>query len=169
MKSSFASLSFASIKATTLFVTASLVLLASNSFSDSNKFLKRGYVQNDRGDKCWYNQTIDNDSYYFHVSIAGTRGIMTFEDPNCMSEADGLGLEMNMMMINNVISRWYSHSDARFQTKANQLYNGSQLQQKGKCIQSATYPIIGITVDYEIEGGSITKVHHGASIMGCTK
>lgn len=92
---------------------------------------------------------------------------MTFEDSACMSEEDGLGPEMNMMMINNVISRWYSHSDAKFQTRADQLYNGSTLQTRGKCIQSATYSDIGIVVDYEIEGGSITKVHHGSAVSGC--
>ena len=79
----------------------------------------------------------------------------------------GLGLDVNKMMINNIISRWYSHRDAKFQTRVSEMFNGSLMQKKGKCIQSKTYPLIGITVDYLIENNSITGVIHGSSIQGC--
>ncbi len=81
---------------------------------------------------------------------------------------NGLGLDVNKMMINNIISKWYSHSDADFQTRVSEMFNGSPLQKKGKCIQSKKYPIIGITVDYLIKGNSITGVIHGSSVQGCT-
>ena len=123
--------------------------------------------QNDKGEKCWYTQIVIEDNAYFHGSLKGTNGKITFDNPNCMSDS-GTGLDVNKMMINNLISRWYSHSDADFQTRISEMYNGSPMQTKGKCIQSKRYPIIGITVDYFIEGNGITGVIHGSSIQGCT-
>jgi hypothetical protein len=129
--------------------------------------LKKGYIQNDKGDKCWYTQVIKENSTYFYGLLGDTNGIITFDNPNCMSDSR-LDLDVNKMMINNNISRWYSHSDADFQTRVSEMYNGSMMQKKGKCIQSKKYPIIGITVDYFIEGNSITGVIHGSSALGCT-
>ena len=129
--------------------------------------LKRGYIQNDKGGKCWYKQVVRENNTYFHGSLKGTNGIITFDSPNCMSDS-GLGLDINKMMINNIISKWYSHSDAGFQTRASEMFKGSALQKKGKCIQSKKYPIVGITVDYFIKGNSITGAIHGSSIQGCT-
>jgi len=77
------------------------------------------------------------------------------------------GLDVNKMMINNIITRRYSRSDANFQTKANELYPTSMLQIRGKCIQSKTYPAIGVMVYYEIKNNSITQVFHSQSIQGC--
>ena len=82
---------------------------------------------------------------------------------------NGLSLDINKMMINNIISYWYSHSDAKFQTHVSEMFNGSLMQKKGKCIQSKTYPLIGVMVDYFIENNSITGVIHGSSIQGCKK
>ena len=127
--------------------------------------LKKGYTQHDQGKKCWYTQ-VAKENTYFHGSLKGTNGIITFDNPTCMSDS-GLGLDINKMMINNIISRWYSHSDANFQTRASEMFNGSAMQEKGKCIQSKKYPIIGITVDYFVENNSITGVIHGSSIQGC--
>lgn len=134
----------------------------------SDNFLKKGYINNDRGDKCWYTQETDFNSQYFHGTHKGRIGIITFVDPRCMSELD-FGLDINKMMINNVISRWYSYSDAAFMTSIADLYPSSMLQKKGQCIQSAKYPIIGITIDYEIKDNSIIKVRHGTAIHGCKK
>ncbi len=77
------------------------------------------------------------------VTNVGTRS-------TCMSDS-GVGLFVNKMMINNTISKWYSHSVAAFQTRESEMFNGSELQKKGKCIQSKKYPLIGITVDYYIK------------------
>ncbi len=129
--------------------------------------LKKGFIQNDKGDKCWYTQVVKEGNTYFYDSLKGTDGIITFDNPTCMSD-NGLGLDVNKMMINNIISKWYSHSDADFQTRVSEMFNGSPLQKKGKCIQSKKYPIIGITVDYLIKGNSITGVIHGSSVQGCT-
>lgn len=127
---------------------------------------KEGFIQNDNGEKCWYKQILKENTY-FHGELKGTNGIITFDDPACMSDK-GLGLDINKMMINNVISRWYSHSDANFQTRTSEMFTGSMLQEKGKCIQSMKYPIMGITVDYFIKNDSITGVIHGSTIQGCT-
>lgn len=129
--------------------------------------LKKGYIQNDQGEKCWYTQVVKENNTYFHGSLKGTNGIITFDNPTCMAD-NGLGLDVNKMMINNIISRWYSHSDANFQTRVSEMHNGSLMQKKGKCIQSKKYPIIGITVDYFVENNSITGVIHGSSVQGCT-
>ncbi|AKJ93876.1 hypothetical protein TVD_00195 [Thioalkalivibrio versutus] len=85
-----------------------------------------------------------------------------------MSEHD-VGMDTNLMMINNIISRWYSHRDADFKTRADELYPGSMMQKRGYCIQSNKYPAIGITVDYEIRDASIVRVKHGSSVQGCTR
>ena len=130
-------------------------------------YLKRGYIQNDRGDKCWYEQRTDTESKYFYAELIGTVGRITFTDPQCMSDR-GLGLDTNIMMINNIISRWYSHADAKFATRVSEMYKSSMLQRKGRCIQSRTYPAIGITVDYIIGKKSITGVVHGSALQGCT-
>ena len=154
-------------------VLAGLMLISlfgsSSALADVTRFLKMGFIQNDNGDECLYTQVVKKSNTYFHVSAKGTNGIITFDNPTCMSDSDtGLGLDLNKMMINNIISRWYSHSDADFQTLVSEMFNGSVLQIKGKCIQSKKYPIIGITVDYFITGNSITGVIHGSSIQGCT-
>jgi hypothetical protein len=136
------------------------------SDAGSESYLKRGYIQNDKGYKCWYTQKTDPNNTYFH-GRKNTVGIITFENPKCMSDS-GLGLDINKMMINNVISRWYSHPDANFQTRVSEMFNSSPLQKKGKCIQSKKYPIIGITVDYFISNNSIKGAIHGMAISGCT-
>lgn len=146
-----------------------LILLFSSSaaLAGPTDALKKGYIQNDKGEKCWYTQVVKENNTYFHGTLKGTNGIITFDNPTCMSASE-LGLNGNKMMINNIISRWYSHSDADFQTRVVEMYKGSALQKKGKCIQSKKYPIIGITVDYFIKGNSITGVIHGSSVQGCT-
>lgn len=129
--------------------------------------IKKGYIKNDQGEKCWYTQEIKENYTYFHGPLKETNGIITFDNPACMSDS-GAGLDVNKMMINNVISKWYSRSDAKFKTRVSEMYNGSLLQEKGKCIQSETYPAIGITVDYLINDNSIAGVIHGSSVQGCT-
>jgi len=141
------------------------ILLAPATFADSNKFQSKGFISNDNGEKCWYQQEVLNDQKYFHESMTSTIGEITFDDAQCMKDS-GIGLDTNKMMINNIISRWYSHADANFDTK--NLYKTSMAQQQGQCMQSRTYPIIGITVDYIVSDRSIVKVLHGPSLQGCT-
>lgn len=151
-------------------ILASLILILlfdiNVALSGPTGALKQGYIQNDKGEKCWYKQIVKENNTYFHGSLKGTHGIITFDNPKCMSDS-GLGLDVNKMMINNIISRWYSHSDADFKTRVSEMFNGSVLQEKGKCILSMKYPIIGITVDYFIKDNAITGVIHGSSIQGC--
>ncbi len=141
--------------------------ISSIVYADPTGALKKGYMQNDQGEKCWYTQVVKEDYTYFHGSLKEIDGIITFDNPTCMSDS-GIGLDTNKMMINNIISRWYSHSDANFQTRVSEMYNGSLMQKKGECIQSKTYSGIGITVDYFVKNNSITGVIHGSSVQGCT-
>lgn len=128
---------------------------------------KKGYIQNDQGEKCWYTQVVKENNTYFHGSLKGTNGIITLDNSTCMAD-NGIGLDVNKMMINNIISKWYSHRDANYQTRVSEMHKGSLMQKKGKCIQSKKYPIMGITVDYFVENKSITGVIHGSSVQGCT-
>jgi hypothetical protein len=66
-------------------------------------------------------------------------GILTFDDPRCMSASE-FGLDVNKMMINHVITRWHSHPDAAFKTRVQDLYPTSMMQKRGLCIQSSKYP-----------------------------
>ena len=140
---------------------------ASTSALASEAFQPKGFIQNDRGEKCLYTQTTQSNSTYFHGSLKGRIGTITFEVPGCMSGKE-LGLDVNKMMINNVLSRWYSHADAAFKTRTDDLQPSSLMQMKGQCIQSAKYPVIGITVDYEVTNSSIVRVRHGSAVQGCT-
>lgn len=123
---------------------------------------KRGYINNIDGEKCWYDQKVKEGDSYFYGSMTAVNGYIEFDDPGCMADNS-----TNIMMINNVISRWYSHDDANFQTRESELFGTSMLQEKGHCIQSETYPAIGILVDYFTEDGNITGLVHGMSIQGC--
>ena len=133
----------------------------------AGNYLKKGYIQNDAGEKCWYTQKTDENNKYFH-DMKNTVGIITFDNPQCMAASE-IGLMGNKMMINNIITRRYSHSDANFQTRENELYPGSLFQENGKCIQSKKYSGVGVTVDYFIKNNSIIGVIHGLAIQGCTK
>ena len=148
-------------------IVIALWSLTDRGVAGPERYLRRGYIQSDTGKKCWYTQKTDPDSTHFHGTMKGTVGIMTFDDPQCMSDS-GVGLDTNMMMINNIISRWYSQPDARFRTRVPEMRKGSLLQKKGRCIQSATYPAVGIAVDYLIRNKSITAVIHGSTVQGCT-
>ena len=142
-----------------------LVFAIGVSNADTGKFQKAGFISNGDGEKCWYQQRVIDESTHFHGTMTSTIGEIVFDDAKCMSDT-GMGMDLNQMMINNIISRWYSHSDANFDTR--NLYKSSMAQKKGQCIQSKTYPIIGITVEYIVTNGSIVKVLHGPSLQGCT-
>jgi hypothetical protein len=131
----------------------------------------KGYIQNDEGKKCWYTQIKTADDTYFHSDgITSNTASLTFDDPLCMSDSGtGLGLDINKMMINNVITRTYSHADADFGTRVSEMFSSSLLQIRGSCIQSGKYPAIGVTVDYIISNNSITGVVHGPAANGCRK
>ena len=137
----------------------------------ADRYLKKGYIRNESGEKCRYVQRTDRNNMYFYGK-KHTVGTITFDDPKCMSagELGDLGISINKMMINNIISKWYSHNDANFMTKESELFNGSLMQKKGKCIYSKKYPkVVGIAVEYFIKNNSIYSMIHGQSLMGCTK
>lgn len=135
----------------------SVLLLALLVLSDANagpqKALKQGFILNDQGQKCWYFQEFQDQVVYFTNKHTQDIGIIEFEDKNCMAESE-FGLEINKTNINKIISKWYSHDDADFQTSAGELYPKSMLQIKGQCMQSKTYSIIGVLVDYTVKDGS---------------
>jgi len=149
-------------------LVAGIVFMPWSSLVWSDIYPSKGYVQNQTEEKCWYKQKTDETNKYF-FGIDNIVGIMTFNDPQCMSDTLGVGLDINKMMINNVISKWYSHDDTEFQTHTDEMYFRSPMQKEGKCIQSKKYKGIGIAIDYLTTNGSITKVIHGQTIDGCFK
>ncbi len=157
------------IKLVSLIACALITGLSTALMADADRYIKKGYISNNAGEKCWYIQRTDKISKYFY-GMKHTVGFITFDDPKCMSgkELGDQGISINKMMINNIISRWYSHRDADFMTKESELFKGSMMQKKGKCIYSKKYPdVVGIAVEYLIKKNSIISVKHGASLMGC--
>ncbi len=150
-----------------VFLTFAMLLHSSFAISGSAKYLTKGYIQNHNGQDCWYRQSVEKESKYFFGRLTQTVGVLTFDSPSCMA-GNGFERDANKMMINNAISRWYSHSDAKFKTRVREMYKSSPLQKKGQCIQSSKYPAMGITIDYLIEKDSIKEVIHGGSVSGCT-
>jgi hypothetical protein len=134
-------------------------------------FQDKGYIRSGAGTKCWFTQEEDiRSSYFSDGGISGIVAVLTFDDSNCMSEdsAYGLGHIININIINTRISTWYSNGDGNFKTRENELYGGSAFQEKGVCMQSATYPIIGVSIDYILNmKGAIAAVYHGPSAGGC--
>lgn len=144
-----------------------VITISFPSYGDETRYKAAGFIRNGRGEECWYTQIIDRNNTYFH-DILNTIGILTFDDLTCMSDSE-FDQSINILMINNIITLWYSHDDAYFKTRYDELYPGSRWQKRGYCIQSRTYSEIGITVDYEIINESIVTVRHGYSIEGCKK
>lgn len=126
----------------------------------------RGYIHNDAGAKCWYSQTTEQRTQYFQT-LPNKTATLTFDNPRCMMPSE-LGLNANIMLINSVITRPYSHAGARFQTRVSDLFKTSLFQVRGQCIQSATYPIIGVLVEYHQANGSIYMVKHAPSAGRCS-
>ncbi|WP_432210640.1 hypothetical protein [Marinobacter alkaliphilus] len=152
----------------TRFSTILALVIASPAFAGSSLFQPKGFIQNDQGEQCWYHQEVVEGSHYFHDGVTANIGVLTFDDQSCM-QASEFGQTVNKMMINNVISRWYSRGDANFQTRESELFPTSLLQKRGQCIQSKKYPATGIVVDYEESQESIVRVRHGMSAQGCKK
>lgn len=144
-----------------------LLYVATPVFAGSENFLKRGNILNETSKPCAFTQTVKEQNSYFYGKMTSNIGVLTFDDPKCMV-GKGAALEVNKMMINNAIARWYSQPDAEFQTRVPELLKGNSLQEKGQCIQSKKYPMVSITVDYVIQNDSITRVMHGTGMAGCS-
>lgn len=151
-------------------IYTSLILASCISLANAGpqKALKRGYILGDTGQKCWYNQEYKDNVVYFTERHTQNIGVMTFDSASCLKDS-GLGLDANKMMINNIISRWYSNSDANFQTHPLDMHKPAKPQIKGHCIQSKTYSTQSIAVDYIIQKDSIAGVTHGSNALGCKK
>lgn len=146
-----------------LIFVAGIVTFCSSAMADPQP---KGFIQNDQGGQCWYTQVTTRGAIYFH-SIPGTTSTLTFDDPMCMKEG-ALGQDVNKMLINIIIARNYSHSNANYKTRPGEMYKTSVLQMRGQCIQSATYPSIGVLVEYHQNKSAIYMVKHSASAGRCS-
>ena len=129
----------------------------------------KGWVSNDVGEECWFGQaaTDDNSISYFYKSLKGSDTLLVFDDQGCMTPSTPIGMAFHQRMVNQAISTWYSKPDAKFMVSPDQLYGKSQLQVKGWCIQSATYPSHAIVVDYFVDRESLVAVVHNYAVGGC--
>lgn len=148
-----------------LVLAAASLLVSEVSIAGPEKFLKKGFINNDAGDKCWYQQKVISDALHFHGdAISTTVGEIVFDDPQCMRDS-GEGLAGNKTLINEVLATWYSHPDADFDTK--NLHKSSLYQEVGVCMQSRSFAAIGIAIDYVVSNQSIVSVFHGPTLEGC--
>lgn len=127
----------------------------------------KGHITNAAGINCTYRQVKSTEPKYFH-DIPGPHNVLTFDDPQCM-RATGLDAQINRMLIANNVARNHAKSDAKFLTRPDEIRPTSLFQVRGQCIQSENYPVIGVVIEYQPAGQSISAVRHGPAVMGCTK
>ena len=143
-------------------------------------FLKRGFILNAVGKKCWYTQRYEETNPHFmpeklkRTTHHDVRTIV-FDDLNCMSY-DLLGDNMtdvceqiNKTMIKRTITSWflgtYVLKNANFDVE--QIYPPGEYQSRGECIQSKTYPSKGIAIEYFSYDTGIPGVTYMQSLGGC--
>ena len=125
----------------------------------ADELQKRGYILNANGKECRFEQETVDGSHYFSNSLKSNIAVLSFTDPKCM-KTDGVNEFVNISQINKAVSRWYSHSDAKFKTGQNDLVEANGLINVGYCMMSETYKSIAVSIDYQIENGAFTKVVH---------
>lgn len=146
-------------------LTATSLLWSGIAAAGPEKFESNGVINNAAGEPCGYRQKVISDALHFHGdAISTTIGEMVFADPQCMKDS-GDGLNANKALISKVISTWYSHPDADFDTE--HLRKSSLYQEVGECMQSRSYAAIGVAIDFVVADGSIVKVFHGPTLEGC--
>ena len=151
--------------------------IAAAQQSDPKGFNQSGFIRNGIGDKCWYKQSYESTNPRFmepalqHTTHHDVRTIQ-FNDPNCMAnELDGANFygPINRRMINIIITGWFTGSyvlaDANYDVE--NLYPPGEMQARGQCIQSKTYPTRGIAIEYFLDSDSITRVTYMPALAGC--
>ena len=147
-------------------VIAFIIFASQIAHAGPQKALKKGFILNDAGEKCWYTQEFKDQVVYFTKKHTQDIGVIKFENTKCMTRSE-FGFDINKANINKIISKWYSHEDANFLTSSEELLPSSMLQIKGQCMQSRTYSSRGVLIDYIIEENSIKEVVHGSSAGAC--
>ena len=130
--------------------------------------LRQGHIYNEFGDQCRYVQhaTHRDAPPYFYDGLPGSDTLMVFADPKCMTP-DVLGIDYLQEQVNVTVAKWYSNSDAAFTTAPSDLTDKFLKRANGWCIQSETYPLITVLIDYFVDGESLAAVLHGQGPPGC--
>lgn len=126
---------------------------------------KLGYILNINSEKCYFKQAVETEKF-FYTDLTARTGTLTFDNPFCM-KATGVDGTVNTLMIAKYVAAPYSHDDAAFQTGIGELRPAADGQSVGLCIQSATYPIIGVAFLPIITNGYISGAKHSLTIQGC--
>ena len=145
--------------------------------ADPKGFNRDGFISNGIGDRCAYTQTYEETNPHFmepahqQTTHHDLRTIQ-FTDPDCMAnELNGTDIyePINMRNINIVIAGWFTGSyileDANYDVDT--FSPPGEMQARGRCIRSRTYPTKGIAIEYFSDGNSITGVTYMPAIMGC--
>ena len=129
----------------------------------------QGLVSNAAGQDCWFTQVATDDSSvsYFYDKLTGSDTLLVFDDPMCMQPLAPQLMALQQRMVNQAIARWYSLPDAKFMAHPHQLTRKGQLQAKGWCMQSETYPTKGVLIDYFGDHQSLMMVVHNYALSGC--
>ena len=130
--------------------------------------LNQGHIYNEFGDQCRYVQraTHRDSPSYFDGDARATDTIMVFSDPKCMTP-DVLGIGYLQEQVTVTVAKWYSNSDAAFKTAPSDLTDKFFKRANGWCIQSETYPLITVLIDYFVDGESLAAVLHAQGPPGC--
>ena len=115
-----------------------------------------GGIEAGDGRYCAFKRVVkENSTYFYGDDLTCNHVVLTFRSPTCMKDTDA-----NRKKINELVSKPYSHADANFQTIPRYTKKRAALQVEGYCIQSLKYSLIGVAIDYVVEGGYITSVIH---------
>jgi hypothetical protein len=147
---------------------AILICVIAACTTAAHSFNAKGYIQNMKGQQCWYTQKQIQGTAYFHT-VPGTYYDLRFDNPACMAWQSDIERDAHIQNINFIVTRWHSHSDANFATQASAMYRTSPMQTKGQCVQSKKYPGIGVAVEHIQSGTSFVGVKHASTIQGCTR
>ena len=144
-----------------------IMLLMSATTVHAQGFSATGSMENASGESCVYEQTMERtNSYLMSASTQHLTGqdlrTLTFNDPTCFTGY------MNGAVA-DVITNWYLgiyfQPDANFDTVT--LRSPATLQGRGQCVQSRTYQMVSIWMEFERQGDAISRVVHMRGVGGC--
>ena len=146
---------------------ALLITLLTSTTANAQGFRASGSMENASGESCAYEQTMERTNPYLmsasaqHMTGQELR-TLTFDDPTCFAGyTDGTAA--------GVIVNWYLgdyfQRDADFDTAT--LRSPATLQGRGRCVQSRTYQMVSIWMEFERQGDAISRVVHMRGVGGC--
>ena len=143
------------------FSTLSVALFISIAPAQAHQ--TRGFIQSSDGEKCWFNQSVNETASPFPSKSPKTAQVVTlqFDSETCMPLN-----QINVKQIAWRVAKPYSHDDANFSMD---LKWGSKMGgiDETICVQSQTYPMAGVLFGYITKDKYITGAVHHTAVAGC--